>query len=557
MQPRRAESMSVKRLCEVGRIKARPITPLWIGGYNASTYSSVFDLVESIRPYEVKGVLRWMLRLLAFSAIYEKYVDRALASKKALEFVESIFGKSSDRLGKSSTYIIRIEEPEGGVIPRKLEIRFRENTEKLAIVENWPKQLYEILRIYRILQSCTSTISIKGQYPGIMISLCVRDKDIYSNDKLKGILIPLPFIDIHLASRGDNNPIENIGKEEVFRYLFHIFDRIICDLEDHISNKIEYSRDLFEKVVKNVEKRSKICYLGDHVLRYQLELSSPDMRCFKLAAIGDPRTKLQMLGKDRPSVIAERVFMIPPTIDITIGVYRRGEDIKIGDRIISMDKISVLDEIVIRSLELALLLKGIGKATNRGYGSFEILYSTRKDENLKIIDSPDIIVNEIEYIKKLISSIIAEEGKEGSSSHGGSIYIGFINGHYRILDLAKLEANDLPDAMSMISHMVLGKFYNNVPKHCLIALGLPRGRLGDRIFCSRKKLHRLPSLIRFRFVKCEQNIYCILALSFYPITEYKHQCRERNKEHNLDLNICIDKLMRNIYSFTCSWRCIS
>jgi CRISPR type III-B/RAMP module RAMP protein Cmr1 len=531
--------MSLVALHKVGSVSARLITPLWIGGYNASTYSSTLDLIEPVRPYEIKGVLRWMLRILAFSAIYERTGDLEVSRRKAIRFVESILGKASDRSGRSSIYLIRIENPEGGVLPKDLEIRYDGGKDRHLILRNWARKLYEML--WKSIETNEDYMhGCKGIKEGINIYYCIPPTHQTNlGGKIDGIMLPLPFMDV---SR-DMDIVQSINQ--------HInMKNILCFLQYRLISKLtleEYQIILLEDIKDKIELKE--CLLGKNILRYQLE--PPRDVCINLLSIGEPRTRLTML-KGNVKEKAEKVFMIPPGVEVTISVYRKNEDIKIGNYILSGDEISVLDDVVVRSLSLALLIRGLGKAVNRGYGSFEIIDLNGNNYNLKTIYDPRDIKKEIDYIKESISSIMSKAyemslngGRRGFPGIGN--FIGFIDGYYDIYMSSPFEIDSIPNAISTINYMVLHRFHSNTSSECMSVLGLPRGGRGER----------LPSLIRFRIVRCDMDRYCTLIFYFLAL-EGSIIIIDRQRSMMLsydEINSCVreilDRIVCKSYYFSC------
>jgi len=511
--------MSLEILQKVGKVRARLIAPLWIGGYNASAYSSKLDLVEPIRPYEIKGVLRWMLRILAFSAIYERTGNLEVSRRKAIRFVESILGKASDRSGRSSIFLLRVENPEGGVLPRDLEIQYnREDKQYLILIRSWWRKLYETLKLYdELLKKSMEAIKNKCKNEnvkvGINIYCCVSSE--YQKDfggRIEGIMLPIPYIDVSLVGDLGQNESQCVDTKELLRSLWNnSIDKLRYVLKN--ANILEeHQVKVFEDIKGKLDLAEGL--LGKNIIRYQLE--PPRNTCFKLLSIGDPRTRLSMLGRDIEGK-AERVFMIPPGLEVTIGIYRRNVDIEAGRYVLSSEEISILDDIIIRSLSLALVVKGIGKAVNRGYGSFEIIDIDGKSHNLKTVYDPYSMKEEIDLIKEHIYNIMLRIYKEDRSSGNPSlsinrdrIYIGFIDEYYDIFKSMSFEADNIPSAISAINYMVLSGSHRNIDRHCMAVLGLPRKIKG-------MKGKRVPSLIRFRLVKCDIDKYCILILYFLTL----------------------------------------
>jgi|GEM_PF-2465050 CRISPR type III-B/RAMP module RAMP protein Cmr1 len=546
--------MSIGMLRKVGTITARLITPLWIGGYNASTYSSILDLVESIRPYEIKGSLRWMLRISAFSALYEKTGSLKDSQIKAIRFVESILGKASDKSGRSSIYILRVETPEGGVLPRDLEIQYNGGKSQNFIVRSWPRKLYELLRkSMEIIESRDRSkkptdYKIRGRLGVTICSFVYSNEHTKLSSKEDNILLPLPFIDVDL-DRNYSQYLDQSINAQVRNDLIEILESILKSMENYIDvidrNRLELKRYL----------------IGKNILRYQLELPGDFRnRSLKLFSVGDPRTRLLMLGKDtirRP----ERIFMIPPGVKVAVDIYRRNIDIEIGNRILSQEEVSVLDEIIVRSLSLVLLIKGIGKAVNRGYGSFEIAGLSDRSYSLEIIRDPCDIKKEIGYIKESIYNIMTRREEEiainpMSMDHStrdpqhrnkvSHIYIGFINGFYEICKSVPFEINDIPNAISMINYLVLYRSNRDIDKRCMAILGLPRKHLSRE---------RIPSLIRFRIIRCDDNRYCILVLSYLVLKEsimkgYKSQIDQMFSD---EINSCIRQVFDKICMMKYEW----
>jgi CRISPR type III-B/RAMP module RAMP protein Cmr1 len=524
--------MSLVALHKVGSVSARLITPLWIGGYNASTYSSTLDLVEPVRPYEIKGVLRWMLRILAFSAIYERTGDLEVSRRKAIRFVESILGKASDRSGRSSIYLIRIENPEGGVLPKDLEIRYDGGKDRHLILRNWARELYEML--WKSIETNEDYMhGCKGIKEGINIYYCIPSTHQTNlGGKIDGIMLPLPFMDV---SR-DMDIIQSINQ--------HInMKNILCFLQYRLISKLtleEYQIKLLEDIKDKIELKE--CLLGKNILRYQLE--PPRDVCIKLLSIGEPRTRLTML-KGNVKEKAEKVFMIPPGVEVTISVYRKNEDIKIGNHILSGDEISVLDDVVVRSLSLALLIRGLGKAVNRGYGSFEIIDLDGRDYNLKTIYDPSSIKKEIDLIKEHIYNIMIRTYEKDQSSGdqlpssggdkkdiGNKVYIGFIDGYYDMYNSMPFDISDIHNAISTINYTVLHSSHTSIDEWCMYVLGLPRGEMNT---------FRIPSLIRFRVIRCGMNRYCTLILYFLALEGSRIMVWDFK-----EINRCVKKILDNI-----------
>ncbi len=552
--------MSLGILQKVGEVSAKLITPLWIGGYKASTFSKTLDLVEPIRPYEIKGVLRWMLRILAFSAVYEKTGDLEASQRKAIEFVEKILGKASDGSGRSSIYILRIEKPEGGVLPRDLEIQFNKEKKQVLILRSWWKELYETLRTYeeydKLLKKSMETIENKCENKnvkaGINIYCCVssdHQKDF--GGKIEGIMLPIPYIDVYLAGDPGQNISQCIDTEEILRSMLN------NSVKESVFNseKKEILKEHQMKILNHIKDKLELeeCSLGKNMLRYQLR--PPRDTCFKLLSIGDPRTSLSMLGKDIEGR-AESVFMIPPGLEVTIGIYRRDFDEERS--VLTSNDMSILDDIILRSLSLALVVKGIGKAVNRGYGSFEIIDINKEGHSLKTIYDPCDIKKEIDFIKEHIYKIMPKIHEEVRSFEypplsyrGDRIYIGFIAGYYDIFKSMLFEITNIPEAINTMNYVVLRRSHRSVHERCMAVLGLPRK-------INKKINKRLPSLIRFRIVRCGINKYCILTLYFLTLNNSIIRLRTRRDRTNrgygqlreyLDrdkINSCVKQIFHNI-----------
>jgi len=549
-------------LIPVAKIKVKPITPLWIGGYKAATYSPELGLVEPIRPYEIKGALRWMVRNLVFLALNDLLKEDSKVSgwrvieAKAIRLVEKILGQAAGDRGGASLYVLRIETPEGGVI-------YPDYSMSPEMPRDWPKYQQAILEQYVNLHDRCLRREIYSGFGILLVS--------YSPEKTpKGanILLPLPYIDINPTKIRETPGITHIDRE-IEHELLHIFKLIMDRIKDMPYSMQHQYEELLELIQNNynVVKINRFT-LGGLIRRYQLEIVEGHYT--RLISIGNPRTILNMLGEEGSIGKAAKIFMIPLTYEIVIGVYRRPKHRLINIlRDENKEIISRLDRIIIKSLQLSLILKGIGKATNRGYGSFEILDIKLEGDAdnidlkpIKEIPTEDYLLKEIEDIKEDIKELIkimerdqqdkADQQKVDSGT-GSDPYVSFVENSYKIFLISPvIDKERLPYTIDLINNLVLSKTLEQASiqnKDCICYLGLPRYRdrnkEKDKCYIMENLLKipnkRMPSLIRFRIVRYSETKYRVLMLNLYP------------KETIIKSHIesCIEDIHKKIRDYIC------
>jgi hypothetical protein len=115
---------------------------------------------------------------------------------------------------------------------------------------------------------------------------------------------------------------------------------------------------------------------------------------------------------------------------------------------------------------------------------------------------------------------------------GNKVYIGFIDGYYDMYNSMPFDISDIHNAISTINYTVLHSSHTSIDEWCMYVLGLPRGEMNT---------FRIPSLIRFRVIRCGMNRYCTLILYFLALEGSRIMVWDFK-----EINRCMKEILDNI-----------
>jgi len=243
----------IEKYNQILKIKCQTISYTRIGGYNSSPYSQTLDILEKIRPSEIKGVWRWWARVILGTVLWNKNyeVDYQILDK----IISDLFGSedsSSKLLLKvnivSSFEKIKKEDVESFAKNLKTQMGISSRIDLLSLKSKVKKDIKELLI-----------------EPGLEFELIVTTTSDLSEEEASfakySLILSLLFSGIgSMLSRGFGKvKVLNINDKEIEKILNEIYsgktkDEVKKGIENLISQALESAAKYFEKNVEGNEK---------------------------------------------------------------------------------------------------------------------------------------------------------------------------------------------------------------------------------------------------------------------------------------------------------------